>query len=192
MLLTFVTLLCGLRGGPDSCLDHLQDHFRIKSITACRQLSGDALADYLEQLGKHRELNALLEVYKSGIPGAEYALTVYVRALDGGDAVQFCKSLAPGSPEWEDAFWGLSVHRDRRVLRYVREIHRTGPVWVRALCYDVAGNGGWNVLIHEARQDRNSTRPSGRPFLTLGDHARLYLQAVDRSDSQDSTDPVSK
>jgi hypothetical protein len=154
------------------------DYFCVKSIEECKHLPPAAFSDYINELGRRRYMQALLDLAQSGIPLAEYALTVYVRVATPQRAVQLCKHFPLNSWQWEYASWGLWSHHDKEVLQYVYDLHRNSRGWLRAYCYDLCRNAGWELLLREAALDCESNDLTGEPFLNLADHARLYLETV--------------
>jgi hypothetical protein len=150
-----------------------------KLIDHCRQLSPGEYIDFINQLGRNKELQSLHVIAWSDLPNSRYAVGVLATEIDDGKAVAFCKQFQTGSPRWRAAFWNLDAHRKDVVIDYVREMSKSADPEIRYICYQVCIKAKWGDLLRQAKNDLGSPTAIIQPGTilgeTLGRVAALYV-----------------
>jgi hypothetical protein len=159
---------------------------RRAAIDHIKTLSGDAFLEYIEDLGRKRDFDALESLYNTDICkgkgyNSQYAATVYCRCLDPDQAVAFCARLQLGSGPWIAATLGLLDHPKEKVIGYLKQIVTSKSPSVRCYCYMYCSRQRWNDLVGQAKLDLGDHSFHGIPgsfYSTVGDIAQAYIDRI--------------
>jgi hypothetical protein len=109
--------------------------------------------DYAFQLAKEGNHAALKAIYSANVRNASTAAMVEACTLKGPHLVAFCKSFPVGSEHWNRVFFLLRSQPREDVIDYIREMATSKSNEVRARCYDICDDCGWDDLLEVAEQD---------------------------------------
>lgn len=149
-----------------------------------KRLPADAKEPFVAALAEAGNDAALEAIYTAGIPNGEQAARAKALRLKGRERVAFCKSFAPGSWNWESVILTVAACSREEAIGYVHELSALPQPRVRAFCYILCRQGGWDDLLALAERDRHN--PARIVFfnafqpMTLGTYANLYIQARQR------------
>ncbi|SRR5579885_2765329 len=104
-----------------------------------------------------------------------------VKSLPPRKAVEYCRTLVPGSDNWRAAFRQLQHHPKHIVLPYVLEMVVYPDPVVRHACYKICTVKRWNELIIYAHVDKNDNSSVCEPNseqVTVGMMASRYLMTL--------------
>jgi hypothetical protein len=141
------------------------------------------LTAFIDRLARARDDEALRVIIAEELPGMDHAASCYASLLDQMDGLRFARTLKPFSRGWKAMLWALSSSDGCEIRAYIRKMAESSGPWVRAYCYELAIDRGWDDLVEAAWTDVEATEricegawADGK----LSDLAREYLNRFER------------
>src|SRR5262245_16271010 len=138
--------------------------------------------EFLASLARKGDFQALKAISSSNVMHSSFAAEELCKALSPEDAVSYCRSLRPGSAEWEVAFMALHHHAKPYVIAYVLEISKMPGPELRYFCYLLCYITKWPDLIADAITDLDNdfalSIPNQDVYFTVSSVAKLYVGTI--------------
>lgn len=158
---------------------------RLSAMTEHGRKERIEVKQYVDELGKRKDLKSLEAIYKADFPFSQYALTEYCRVADPDKAIALCTTFRLDSPSWLFAMSGAVKHPKEKVIGYLHQVATSKVTAARCWCYEICKRENWSDLLPEARRDLRSDEDispvmPGANLLTVGQVAEDYLNSFPR------------